>query len=265
MEKVKRQIIKINEELCTGCGDCIPACPEQALQIVETPNGPKARLVKEIYCDGLGACLGVCPTGALTITEEEVEPYNDDATVQHIRDTNPDMLETHVKHIIENARKLHKEHDHQDKCACSSAKVIEWQEEKKPAQSGVRAGSQLRQWPVQINLVPPSAPYLKGADIVIIADCVPFAYANLHQDFLKDNVVLVGCPKFDDAEAYIDKITQIIKQARPKSLQVVHMEVPCCHGLTNIVKEAVRNSGNGVSFKKVIIGIKGERQEDSRN
>ena len=255
MAKIKRKIIKIDEDLCNGCGNCIPACPEQALQIVETPDGPKARIVKEIYCDGLGACIGNCPTNALTLVEEEAEPYDEEATVARIKS----MLEKHNIHQRERSAKgQHAPTGSEGPHVCPGAAVVQWDEKKESTVRSPRASSELRQWPVQINLVPPTAPYLRNADIAVIADCVPFAYANLHEDFLKGRTVLVGCPKFDDAEAYIDKIAQIIQQARPKSIRVVRMEVPCCSGLTHIVAEARKRADSSIPFEEVIVGIKGE-------
>ncbi|UCC13047.1 MAG: 4Fe-4S dicluster domain-containing protein [candidate division WOR-3 bacterium] len=258
MKKVKRKIIKIDEELCDGCGNCIPACPEQALQIVETENGKKARLVKELYCDGLGACLGNCPTGALSIIEDEVEPYDDEATIQRIKESAPEMLETHIKHMQEHGHASHAQHKHTATHACPSAKVMQWEKAEQKGEKVGRIDSQLRQWPVQIHLVPAAAPYFKNADIVFVADCVPFSYANLHQDFIKGKAVAVGCPKFDDADAYIEKITNIIRQSQPKSLTVVTMEVPCCSGLVSIVKQAIQQSGSDLPLKTVIVTIKGE-------
>lgn len=252
IQKTKRKIIRIDEELCNGCGNCIPACPEQALQIVETTNGPKARLVKELYCDGLGACLGNCPTNALTITEEEAEPYDEEATTAHIKE----MLEKHIKHQKQQEEKVAPP---RPACNCPGAAVAQWKNDEGAGATTKRVSSELRQWPVQINLVPAGAPFLRNADIVVVADCVPFAYANLHEDFLKGRTVLVGCPKFDDAESYIEKITQIMAQARPKSITVVRMEVPCCSGLTRIIQEAKERSKSDVPVEEVVIGIKGER------
>ena len=257
-KKVKRKIIKIDEELCDGCGNCIPGCPEQALQIVETEHGKKARLVKELYCDGLGACLGTCPTGALSIIEDEVEPYDDEATIERIKETAPDMLAVHKKHMQEHAHAACDHHDHAHKHACPSAKVMQWGKDEQKDENAGRVDSQLRQWPVQVYLVPAAAPYFKNADIVIVADCVPFSYANLHQDFIKGKAVMVGCPKFDDAAAYIEKITNIIKTSKPKSLTVVTMEVPCCSGLVHIVQQAVQQSGVEIPLNKVTVTIKGD-------
>jgi ferredoxin len=261
MNRVRRKIIHIDEELCDGCGNCIPGCPEQALQIIETPHGPKAKLVKELYCDGLGACLGTCPTGALTVVEDEAEPYNEEATIARIKEKAPEILETHMKHLKEHAALLPEHHTQKIPkvaCACPSTQVMEWKEKKTSDRKKVKIATELRQWPVQIHLVPPSAPYLKNADIAIIADCVPFAYADLHQDFLKGKAVLVGCPKLDDVDYYIEKIAQIIEHAKPRSIQIVHMEVPCCFGLMHIIREAKKRAGSDLPVEEVTVSIKGE-------
>jgi ferredoxin len=261
MRKTKRNIIHIDEDLCNGCGNCIPACPEQALQIVETPNGSKAMLVKEFYCDGLGACLGNCPTNALTLVEEEAEPYDEEATIARIKD----MLEKHIKHQREQTTVSHEQSVDQapgrkskGATGCPGAAVIQLEGKKETKVTPGRETSELRQWPVQVYLVPPTAPFLRNADIAVIADCVPFAYANIHQDFLKGRTVLVGCPKFDDAEAYIEKFAQIIEHSKPRSIKVIRMEVPCCSGLVSIVREAKKRTRSDVQLEEVIIGIRGE-------
>jgi len=240
MTKVKRKIIKIDEEKCNGCGFCIPSCPEGALQIVDTPKGPKVRLVKENFCDGLGACLGECPQGALSVVEAEVEEYDEEGVIAH-------QLPQHHSHKMPKRVTI-----------CPSAKVMSWQAQLPKTKSRKSVGSELRQWPVQLHLVSPAAPYFKNADLVLVADCVPFAYADFHQDFLKGKAIAIGCPKLDDVDAYIEKITQIIKTANPKSIEVIHMEVPCCYGLVHIAKESLRKSGENIPFESVIIGIKGE-------
>ncbi len=262
MKKVKRKIIRIDEELCDGCGNCIPSCPEQALQIVDTPKGKKARLVKELFCDGLGACLGSCPTGALTIEEEEAEPYDEEATIARIKDTAPEMLNTHLKHLKEHAQELPGHHTHKmpkGVTSCPGAQMLQWKEKKRVSKKALKRESELRQWPIQLHLVPAFAPYFQNADLVIVADCVPFSYANFHQDFLSGKAIAIGCPKLDDADAYIEKITQIIKNANPKSIKVLNMEVPCCFGLVHIVKQAIEKAGKSIPFEAVTIGIKGER------
>ncbi|MCS7152265.1 MAG: 4Fe-4S dicluster domain-containing protein [Endomicrobia bacterium] len=265
-KKVKRKIIVIDEDKCNGCGLCIPSCPEQALQIVETPNGPKARLVKEFYCDGLGACLGSCPTGALTIEERETEPYDEEATIARIKEVAPDMLEVHIKHMKEHAQDLPQHHTHKmpkGMTSCPSAQMMSWDKLEKSSSSHKldktqKIESELRQWPIQLHLVSPLAPYFKNADIMFVADCVPFAYANFHQELLKGKAIAIACPKLDEVDVYYDKIQQIIETAEPKSITVVNMEVPCCFGLMHIVEEAVKKSGKKIPVKQIIIGIKGE-------
>ncbi|MBE0433163.1 4Fe-4S dicluster domain-containing protein [candidate division WOR-3 bacterium] len=257
MKRTKRKIIHIDEDLCDGCGNCIPACHEQALQIVETPRGPKAWLVKEFYCDGLGACLGNCPKNALSLVEQEAEPYDEEATTTHIKD----VLARHIEHQQGNkdgSPELPVEPE--SKCAgtCPGAAVAHWEKSEEHTGQRIKLASELRQWPVQIHLVPVSAPFLQNADIAVIADCVPFAYANLHQDFLKGKAVLVGCPKLDDTGVYVDKIARIIDEARPKSITIVRMEVPCCSGLTRIIQEAKKRAGRDIPLKEIVIGIKGE-------
>lgn len=257
MEKIRRPIIRIDEELCNGCGICIPACPEQALQIVETPNGPKARLVKEFYCDGLGACLNNCPKNALTLAEQEAAPYDEEATTAHIKD----VLARHIEH-----KKDKKDNAPEPKgqpglmCAgtCPGAAVAHWKKSEEPKGQRIKLASELRQWPVQIHLVPVAAPFFRNADIALIADCVPFAYANLHEDILKGKAVLVGCPKLDDTGVYVEKIARIIDEAKPKSISVVRMEVPCCSGLNRIVQEAKKRAKSDVLVDEVVISTKGE-------
>ena len=194
------------------------SCHEGALQVVQTPNGPKARLVKDSYCDGLGACLGTCPTGALEIIERESDQFDPAAVTAKMT----------------------------AKASCS----------------GFPKQTQLRQWPVQLHLVPAIAPFLQNSDIVLVADCVPFAYPKLHDTFLKDRAVLVGCPKLDDSKAYIQKLTQIMIQAKPKSIEVVMMTVPCCRGLWFIIQNALRQSGQSIPVTGTLIDINGSVQTE---
>jgi len=266
--KRTRKIINIDEKLCNGCGQCIPSCPEQAIQLVDTPDGPKARLVKDIYCDGLGACLGDCPTGALTIEEREAKAYDDEATIARIKQVAPELLETHIKHIQEHTSEMSTQPTQSTPSpgfVCPSARMLQWdkqeEEQKVTDKQTTPLQSELRQWPVQLHLVPPVAPYFKNADIVVVADCVPFAYADFHQEFLKGEgrAIAVGCPKLDDAQAYVEKIAQIITKAQPKSITVVNMEVPCCFGLARIVQLAIEQSGQDVPVKTVTISVKGDK------
>jgi ferredoxin len=253
MAKIKRKIIKIDEEKCDGCGLCIPSCPEGALQIIDG----KAKLVKESFCDGLGACLGECPQRALVIGEKELEEYDEEGVIARIKEESPELLEKHLKHLKEHAHELPEYHSHPKITSCPSAQMLHWerQEEVKPE---ARISSELRQWPIQLHLVSPHAPYFQNADLILVADCVPFAYANFGPDFLKGKTIAIGCPKLDDLSAYVSKVTQILGSSDIKSLKVIHMEVPCCYGLVHVAREALGRSGKDIPFEAVMIGIKGE-------
>lgn len=235
--KTLRKIIKIDEEKCDGCGLCVPACVEGALQII---NG-KAKLVSETYCDGLGACLGDCPQGAITIEEREAEEFDEEAIKYHPEQENGATGEL--------------------PCACPSAAVRQFARQEV---TGVFRGdeppeqSMLRHWPVQLSLVPPLAPFLNGADVILAADCAPFAYAGFHHDFVKDHALLVACPKLDDFPAHLRKLTDILSQSEVNSLTVVRVEVPCCAGLVQMAKQAIQLSGKDIPLREAVIGINGE-------
>ncbi|HEX7475300.1 MAG TPA: 4Fe-4S dicluster domain-containing protein, partial [Dehalococcoidales bacterium] len=231
--KVLRKIIQINEEKCNGCGVCIDSCAEGALALI---NG-KARLVKEKYCDGLAACLKECPQGALKIVEKEAEDFDEKATREYLEGK---------KQAVRTAP-----------CACPGSAVRDIEKRSDSPTSAIDQEPMLSHWPVQLTLVPAGAKFLENTDVVLIADCVPFAYPNLHRDFLKDHSVLVACPKLDDVEAHLAKLTEILKKSNIKSLAVVPMEVPCCSGLAYIARTAITNSGKDIPFKEVTIGIKG--------
>jgi NAD-dependent dihydropyrimidine dehydrogenase PreA subunit len=269
MDKIKRDIIKIDEEKCTGCGKCITGCPEQAIEIVDTPKGKKARLAADIYCDGIGACMGSCPEGAITVIKKGAEPYDERATVERIKKVAPHMLEKHAQYMKEHGRELpdpHSKEGHSPKCPFS--KTTKWDGKNEPAPEGQGLAhevdgqravvlSELRQWPVQLALVDPEAPYFRNADLVVAADCVPFAYAGFHRDFIKGKIVVTGCPKLDDTGPYLEKLADIFRNG-VKSVVVVNMEVPCCYGLWKLVRDAILKSGRGIPAKQVIIGIKGD-------
>lgn len=235
--KTLRKIIKIDEEKCNGCGLCTSACAEGALQIV---NG-KAKLISEKYCDGLAACLGECPEGAIIIEEREAEEFDEEA----------------VKHHLEKTSDVSEELP----CGCPSTSVSQFERrEAADDDNGDKAHqpSMLGQWPIQLTLVPPSAPFLQGADLVLAADCVPYAYASFHQDFLQGNALLVACPKLDDFQAHLTKLTEILRHSGVKSLTVVHMEVPCCFGIVQMAKQAIALSGKEIPLKEVAVGIRGD-------
>jgi len=236
MTTALRKIIRIDEEKCNGCGVCVPACAEGALQIVDG----KAKLVSEIYCDGLGACLGECPQGAITIEERAAEEFDEEATKLHLEE----------KHTMEELP-----------CGCPSATVTQFERQEATGvapSAPVSQQSMLGHWPVQLTLVPPGAPFLNQTDLVLAADCVPFAYAGFHQDFLRDHSLLVACPKLDDFQAHLRKLTDILRHSQVKSLTVVHVEVPCCSGLVHMARQAVQLSGKDIPFKEVTVSIKGD-------
>jgi Fe-S-cluster-containing hydrogenase component 2 len=235
--KTVRKIVKIDEEKCNGCGLCVPACAEGALQIIDG----KARLISEKYCDGLGACLGECPQGAITIEERVAEEFDEEATKPHLEKEKPAIDEL--------------------PCGCPSATVTQFERHETtgtPIEEMSDQPSMLSHWPVQLTLVPPAAPFLQGADLVLAADCVPFAYARFHRDFIKEHALLVACPRLDDFQAHLKKLTDILRHSSIKSLTVVHMEVPCCSGLLHMVKQAMQLAGKNIPLEEVTIGIKGD-------
>lgn len=207
---VVRKIIEIDENLCTGCGNCIPKCAEGALQIV---NG-KAKVVKDFYCDGLGACVGHCPQGALTIVEREADSFDEKAVHAHLSKVQPRRDEA------------------------------------------VRP-----QWPVQLNLVPVEAPFYEGVDLLVVADCVPVAYPELHETLMPGRRIVIGCPKFDDARAYAQKLGEILKRNNVAAVTIAHMEVPCCSGLKWAVDKAIEASGKKIPIKRFEVTIGGEVNE----
>ncbi len=270
----KRKIIKIDEEKCNGCGLCMPNCPEGALRVIDG----KARLISDLFCDGLGACIGHCPEGAIAIEEREAERYNEKRVMANIAKQGANVIKAHLEHLknhnqpvlLRDAVDYLKEngidvplmentHVHAGS-GCPGAKIIDFKKRGSEKEKiNFNAESELSHWPIQLMLVPPFAPYLKDADLLIAADCVPFAYPAFHQDLLKEKVLLVGCPKFDNLALYKEKIGRILEINEIKSITYVHMEVPCCFGLTNIIEQAISESGKKVPYKEAVIGIKGDR------
>jgi Pyruvate/2-oxoacid:ferredoxin oxidoreductase delta subunit len=238
-----RKIVKIDEEKCTGCGLCIPNCAEGALQIVDG----KAKLITDKFCDGLGACLGHCPEDAITVIEREAEEFDEKAVEAFLhkqKETQPQPKPQPAPVFTG--------------CPSSMAMHFKVPEAGNESIFTTPAVSQLTQWPVQLKLVPINAPYFQDADLLIAADCVPFAYANFHQDFLKGKAVVVGCPKLDDIQFYKEKLTEIFKANSIKSITVPFMEVPCCFGLVKVTEDAIAASGKNIPFKKIKIGIRGD-------
>ncbi|MHB1350345.1 MAG: ATP-binding protein [Desulfobulbaceae bacterium] len=233
--KILRKIIEIDDELCTGCGECVPDCAEGSLAIIDG----KARLVADKLCDGLGACLKSCPTGALTIVEREADEFDEKAVEEYLH--------------------RHKQAPKMVAGGCPSAQLKTFAAPSCAAanQPGTLTDSALSHWPVQIRLVPAAAPFLENCDLLIAADCTAAAYAEMHRDFIKGRVVLMGCPKFDDAQLYVDRFTDILRQRRIQSITVVIMEVPCCSGMLQIIKQARDKAGSQVPVRQVVISVQG--------
>jgi NAD-dependent dihydropyrimidine dehydrogenase PreA subunit len=284
---MKRQIIKIDEEKCNGCGLCIPNCQEGALQIIDG----KARLISDLFCDGLGACIGHCPEGAIELEEREAESYNERkvmetiaqkgrntilAHLDHLRDHNEeDYLKEAIRYIKENNIDMSptKEQFEESKPSfhgCPGAKTMDLRvPEEKNETTGSSSSdplnipSELRQWPIQLHLLNPQASYFKNADVVLAADCIAFSMGNFHSKYLKGKSLAIACPKLDsNKESYVEKLTSMIKDTRINSLTVLMMEVPCCGGLLQMAKMARENSGRNVPIKMATISIKGEVLEE---
>ncbi|HOW28225.1 MAG TPA: 4Fe-4S binding protein [Elusimicrobiota bacterium] len=282
---MEREIIRIDEEKCNGCGDCVPNCPEGAIQIIDG----KARLVSDLFCDGLGACLGHCPVGAITIEKREAEPYDEEKVMQNVVRQGPNVVRAHLAHLKE-----HGEHSYYEEAVAflkkngHSGMLRESAEGHRPgvggcpgsrshsfARAGERAGgaegsavgpvsSQLTHWPVQMHLINPAAEHFRGSDFLLAADCVAYALGNFHSGFLKGKTLAIACPKLDDGQdVYLEKLLALVEEARINSITVAIMQVPCCGGLLRLVQEVVSKASRKVPVKCVVVGIQGEilRQE----
>ena len=243
--KVTRKIIQIDEELCDGCGNCILACAEGAIQIVEG----KAKVIADKYCDGLGACLGDCPQGALKVIEREADEFDEEAVEELLKHQKAHKNGAPVSGGCPSAAlKTFPIADGGHACNCAN-------EAKAHPSVGLSA---LGHWPVKIRLVPSGAPFLKGSDLLIAADCVPVAYPSFHKDFLKGKTVMTGCPKFDDAEGYVEKLAQVFAESGIRSITSVVMEVPCCSGMPMIIKRALERAGVDIPFTEVVVSAQGK-------
>lgn len=245
-----RKIVQINEEKCDGCGLCIPNCAEGALKIIDG----KARLISDVYCDGLGACLGHCPQDAIEIIERDADEFDEEAVEELLKSDKKDERDSCG---CSGNHEGHHENHRPSQGGCPGSMMREFKADSKE-DSKVKVSSKLRQWPVQLSLVPPNAPYFRGSDLLITADCVPVAYGNYHNDFLKDKSVVVGCPKLDDNEFYANKLEEIIRINDLESITVLRMEVPCCGGMAYAAKTARDKSGVNIPIKVVTIGIQGD-------
>lgn len=281
---MKRKIIKIDEKLCTGCALCIPNCPEGAIQIIDG----KARLVSDLFCDGLGACLGHCPEGAITVEEREAEAYDEKRVMENIILQGDGTIRAHLKHLqehneieyLKDALKVLETRGLADSYrefvpkpalsrqeiasfqGCPGARSREFQAEGKtvsPMDDATSLDSELTQWPVQLKLISPAAAYWKDADILIAADCVPFAYGDFHRRYLKGKKLIIFCPKLDTGlEEYVDKLTAIFSGNSIRSLTILHMEVPCCFGVRRIVDVAMERAGKSIPVADITVSINGD-------
>ncbi len=256
-----RRIIEIDEELCDGCGQCVPNCAEGSLRIVDG----KARLIADKLCDGLGACLGHCPTGALKIIEREADDYDEEAVDAHLQEG----LQGHHTAAKQAAHKAPEVRTG----GCPGSRLQSFQAPAGMAAAGscqranapgtlspAAQGSALSHWPVQIRLIPPTAPFLEDADLLVAADCTALAYASLHQDFMQGRVVMMGCPKFDDQKLYVERFTEIFRTRRLKSLTILIMEVPCCHAMLQIIQQALDAAKPAFPVEYAVISLQGAIQ-----
>lgn len=269
-----REIIKIDEELCDGCGICVPACAEGALQIIDG----KARLISDLFCDGLGACISECPQGAITIERREAEPYNEYIVMETIVKGGPNVINAHLKHLRDHrefdlfAEAIDYLNDNGIKIPALDEGLIEESLKKgcpgnkevllEPSdieEEGTRA-SQLSNWPVQMHLISPTASHFRNSDLLFAADCAAFSYGDFHKDYIKNKSLAIACPKLDsNKQVYLDKLITLINQTRINSITVIVMEVPCCSGLVNLVTQALDHSERKLPVKVIVFGIKGDQ------
>ncbi len=279
-----REMVKIDEELCNGCGDCVPNCHEGALQIIDG----KARLISDLMCDGLGACLGHCPQGAITIEKREAEPYNETKVMELMVPKGKSTVIAHMKHLKEHGEtgflkeavaylknneenidfdiksvimEVHNSGNQQGGGGCPGSKTMSFNANHLSVDSGemVTGKSELQQWPVQMHLVNPMAPYFQNVDVLIAADCVAFSMGNFHQKYLKGKGLAIACPKLDDGlDTYVNKMTSMIDDAKVNTLTVMMMQVPCCGGLLQMVKAATERASRKVPVKAMVVSLQGE-------
>jgi ferredoxin len=272
---MKREIIKIDQEKCNGCGLCVPNCPEGAIQMIDG----KARLISDLFCDGLGACIGECPQGAIKVETREAVPYDERKVMVNIVKQGSNTIKAHLKHLRDHDQKkfmqeavmflkeknidipnLEEKHNHAG-CGCPGSMERVMEREETTNTDNVSIQSELRQWPTQLNLVSPDSAFFENADLLVCADCVPFAYANFHNKILKGKILVMFCPKLDkEIDVYIEKLTRIFSTKNIKSVTIARMEVPCCGGTEMIVKKAMENANTNIEVKVETITIDGSKR-----
>lgn len=244
---VNRKIIKIDEELCTGCGNCVVDCAEGALKVIDG----KARVVNEIFCDGLGACISGCPEGALEIIEREALEFDEEAVEKHL-----ETLQTEEPEFL-----IATNEPGNVECGCPGSRTMTFTESTEEAEQivGGKVHSQLRQWPIQMHLISPTAPYFQGADVLLSADCVAHTIGGFHPEYLKGKSIGIACPKLDQGqEVYIEKIRSWIDNAKINTLTVITMQVPCCSGLVYLAKQGASKASRKVPIKSIVVSLQGE-------
>ena len=269
---IQRDIIKINEDKCNGCGLCVPNCPEGALQIIDG----KARLVSDLFCDGLGACIGNCPEGAIYVEKREAEEYDERKVMENIIKQGKNTIKAHLEHLenhgadkyIKEAKDFLKERgidipekkeSTKTRSFCPGSKIIDFSREEKNQNEGGKRTSELKQWPIQLHLVSPNAPYFVGKDVLLAADCTAFSIGDFHKDFLKGKTLIIACPKLDsNIDVYVEKLRKMIDEARINTLTVLVMEVPCCSSLLQIAKKALNSASRKIPIKLIVVGLNGE-------
>jgi Pyruvate/2-oxoacid:ferredoxin oxidoreductase delta subunit len=274
---MKRSIIKIDEEKCTGCGLCVPNCPEGAIQIIDG----KARLVSDLFCDGLGACLGHCPEGAIAVEEREAEPYDEKRVMANIVKQGSNTIKAHLTHLKEHNQdayynqalaylKEHKikideeeekpmTHSHISGCPGSKTMAFVKKEEAKKGTAEGKRPSRLTHWPIQLHLISPNAAHFQGADLLLAADCTAFSFGDFHKEYLKEKKLIIACPKLDEGQdIYLEKLKALIDSAKINTLTVMIMQVPCCGGLLQLAKKAAEKSERKIPIKVIVVGIQGE-------
>jgi ferredoxin len=277
---MKRNIITIDNDRCTGCGVCIPNCPEGAIQLIDG----KARLISDLFCDGLGACLGHCPEGAITLEEREAAAYDEPRVMENIIQAGPNTIQAHLEHLRDHGQKeflaqalqvLKQKglpnplevaavrppggHHGHGGSGCPGARAMSFEKPvaEAPPEQGTRP-SQLTHWPVQLHLISPQAPHFQGSDLLLAADCTAFSLGDFHKDFLKGRTLVIACPKLDEGqEIYVEKIKALIDEAKINTLTVLIMQVPCCSGLLRLAKEAASQTARKVPIKCVVVGLQG--------